>query len=202
MRGVITVLIVCLATSAVQAKGPRRSAEAIKTLDQFGHCVAEQRSDAIKFLSTLPESREENKQAVRISTSNCLHGGILKFRASFLRGTVAELLLKEDQKTLHHAGVKYTFDAPSGEALSSAPDGQRTAIALVLFGQCVAHEKPEDVRLLLNTPVESRAEFSAFAPLKDAMTKCSTVDFKVDRFQMRGYLAEGAYRNVVAPASG
>jgi len=202
MRGVITFLVVCVTASAAQAKGPHRSAEAIQTLDQFGHCVAEQRTDAIKFLSTLPESKEENKQANRISTSSCLHGGILKFRANLLRGTVAELLLKEDQKALHRAGVKYTFDAPSGDALSSAPGGQRTAVALVLFGQCVAHDKPEAVKLLLNTPVESRAEFAAFAPLKDAMTKCSTVDFKADRFQMRGYLAEGAYRNVVKPASG
>jgi len=202
MRGVLTFLLVCLTTSAVEAKGPHRNAEAIKTLDRFGQCVAEQRTDAIMFLSTLPESKEEHKQALRISTSNCLHGGMLKFRANLLRGTVAELLLRQDQKVLHRVGAKYTFDMPSAESLSSASDGQRTAIALVLFGQCVAHEQPEAVQALLKTNVESRTEAGAFAPLKDAMTKCSAVDFKADRFQMRGYLAEGAYRNIVTPASG
>jgi hypothetical protein len=202
MRGVTAILSCCLAASGVQAKEPHRSPEAIKALDQFGRCVAEQRTDAVKFMSTLPDSKEEHKQANRISTSSCLHGGVLKSRANLLRGTVAEMLLKEDRKSLHRSDVKYTFVLPLAEDSSRESDGQRTAIALVLFGQCIAHEKPEAVDALLKTPVESRAEWAAFALLKDAMTTCSTVNFKADRFQMRGYIAGGAYRNLVAPASG
>jgi hypothetical protein len=193
----IAVLLVGLAASGAEAKGPHRNTQAIKTLDQFGQCVAEQRTDAIKFLATLPESREENKQANRISTPHCLPGGMLKFKANLLRGAVAEVLLKQDKWALHRVGSKYTFDTPRPQELENAPSGQRTLIALILFGQCVAHESPNAVKYLLSTPVESRAEASAFSALKEPMTKCSTVDFRADRFQMRGYLAEGAYRNLV-----
>jgi hypothetical protein len=202
VRSMIAVLLVGLTASGAEGKGPHRNTEAIKTLDQFGQCVAQQRTDAIKFLATLPDSREENKQANRISTSRCLPGGMLKFKANLLRGAVAELLLKQDKWALHRVGVKYTFDTPPSEALKNAPDGQRALIALVLFGQCVAHESPDAVKSLLGTSVETRDEALAFAALKEPMTKCSTVDFRADRFQMRGYLAEGAYRNLVTPGAG
>jgi hypothetical protein len=111
-----------------------------------------------------------------------------------LRGAVAEILLRNGQKALHRTRVVQAFQAPPANTLDSAPEGQRTAVALVLFGECVAGQDPDGVMKLLKTLVESQAEIVAFMPLKKPMSICSEVTFKVDRFQMRGYLAEGAYR--------
>ncbi|WP_267382441.1 MULTISPECIES: hypothetical protein [unclassified Sphingomonas] len=198
MRSLIPVLIICSMEPGAQATLPRRSTEAIKTLDGFSRCVGKQRSEAIRLLATLPESDEEHRQANRIATSSCLASGMLKFRANLMRGTIAEFILKADRKALRRPEEKYTFDVPAEDILSRAPGGQQAAIALVLFGQCVAHENSMGVKAILGTSVETRAEIEAFRPLTGAMTKCSTANFKVDRFQMRGYLAEGAYREFVA----
>ena len=193
MRAILCV-IACLVVAGVDAKEPRRNIDALKSMDAFGRCVGQHQVDGMKLLATVPTSREEYKQALRISTSTCLPGGELRFQASLLRGAVAEILLRNGQKALHRAKVVQAFQAPPTDTLASAPEGQRAAVALVLFGECVAEQDPDGVMTLLKTPVESQAEIAAFRPLKKPMSICSQVTFKVDRFQMRGYLAEGAYR--------
>lgn len=190
----IPCLVACLMVTGVDAKEPRRNIDALKSMDAFGRCVGQHQFDGMKLLATVPTSREDYKQALRISTSTCLPGGELRFKASLLRGAVAEILLRNSQKALHGAKVVQAFQAPPPDTFAAAPDGQRTAVALVLFGECVADQDPGGVMNLLKTPVESQAEIAAFMPLKKPMSTCSEVSFKVDRFQMRGYLAEGAYR--------
>jgi hypothetical protein len=190
----IPCIIACLVVTGVDAKEPRRNIDALKSMDAFGRCVGQHQVDGMKLLATVPTSHEEYKQALKISTSTCLPGGELRFQASLLRGAVAEILLRNGQKALHRAKVVQAFQAPPTDTLASAPEGQRAAVALVLFGECVADQDPDGVMKLLKTSVESQAEIAAFRPLQKPMSICSQVTFKVDRFQMRGYLAEGAYR--------
>ncbi len=198
MRLIFLLATCALLAAPVVARPPRRNVDALKTMNGFGTCVGRHQADAIRFMNTVPESPEELKQALRISTSSCLSNGELRFRPSLLRGAVAEVLFKSHEGTPRRSTAQAAFVAPSAEALSAATVGQRAAVALVLFGQCVASRDTPGVTALLHTPVESSAERSAFKALDDAMTRCSTVNFKIDRFQMRGYLAEGAYRNAVA----
>ncbi len=191
-------LVTCLMVTGVDAKEPHRNVDALKSMDAFGRCVGRHQADGMKLLATVPTSHEEYEQASRISTfisaSTCLPSRQLRFKASLLRGAVAEILLRNGQKALHAAKIVHAFQPPPPDTLADAPEGQRTAVALVLFGECVAYEDPGGVMNLLKTPVESQAEIAAFMPLKKPMSICSEVTFKVDRFQMRGYLAEGAYR--------
>ena len=193
MRAVIGI-VACLAGTAAIAKEPRRNVDAFKTMDAFGRCVGRHQVDGMKLLATIPNSPEEHKQALRISTSDCLSGGSLQFRPGLLRGAVAQALLQNAPAALRRAKAVPAFDAPNPTQLAAAPEDQRAAVALVLFGECVASQNSTAVMALLQTPVESQAEKAAFAPLDKAMTRCSQVTFKVDRFQMRGFLAEGAYR--------
>ena len=187
-------VIACLAVTSVDAKEPHRDVDAIRAMDAFGQCSGERQIDGMKLLATLPLSGEEEKQAVKMSSSDCLSGGQLKFRARLLRGAVAEVLLKRGQKLIHSARSVEPFSVPPAETLVGASGPQRAAVQLVLFGECVAVKDPDDVMKLFTTPVESTAELAAFAPLKTSMSACSDSTFWVDRFQMRGYLAEGAYR--------
>lgn len=191
---VIPFIIASLVVTGVDAREPRRNIAALKSMDAFGRCVGQHRVDSMKLLATVPASPEEYKQALKISTSTCLSGGELRFKASLLRGTVAEILLKNGSKALQRAKVVQAFQAPAADTLAGAPEGQRASVALVLFGECVADMDLDGVMKLLSTSVESQAELDAFMPLRKPMSTCSQVTFKLDRYKMRGYLAEGAYR--------
>lgn len=163
----------------------------------YGLCAAEDRVRAKKLLVTLPESSNENKAAGWAATNGCIYNGTLEFPSGLLRGVVAESLFTH----LNGAGRQLwarmpTFTVPGDQVLKQAEPRQRTAIALILFGQCVATADMKDVAALFETDPDSAAETAAFQKLQAAFGPCAAkgVSFHLNRFQLRGYLAEGAYR--------
>ena len=72
-------------------------------------------------------------------------------------------------------------------------------MSLILFGQCVGTKDMSSVKALLATRPNTSDETAAFAKLGPALGGCAEkgVSLKLNRFQLRGYLAEGAYRAMV-----
>ena len=111
MRAVIGI-VACLAGTAAIAKEPRRNVDAFKTMDAFGRCVGRHQVDGMKLLATIPNSPEEHKQALRISTSDCLSGGSLQLRPGLLRGAVAHALKTELSPADREALQTYAASLP------------------------------------------------------------------------------------------
>ena len=156
---------------------------------------------AEKLLAAVPDSAEAQSAAEWLAQStDCLNNGELKFRGDLLRGPVAEYLFERMQIAKPSDWAKINiFKAPSASERASDDAGQRAAIAMVLFGQCVAEKDMDAVRGLLAARADSPQESAAFGKLSPIMGGCAEkgVSLKVNRMQLRGYLAEGAYRAMV-----
>jgi hypothetical protein len=180
--------------------GPNTRPAALKVMRAFGRCAAQNRQLSEKLLEALPSSEEEQSAALWMSKSECLNGGTLRFRANLLRGVVAEYLFS--RMNLATAGDWARMDifaVPDAEALAQADPAQRAAIQLIGFGQCVATKDMDSVKALLTTQPNTAEEGAAFAKLGPTLGGCAEkgVSLKLNRFELRGYLAEGAYRAMV-----
>lgn len=183
--------------------GRDHGGEALDTMRAYGMCAARDHLRIKKLLAALPESKDEYKAAGWAATNACINNGVLSFNARLLRGVSAESLVTEMNGADPRTWAKMpTFDVPSADMLKAAEPAQRTAVALVLFGQCVATADMADVGALLATDPDSQAETDAFQKLQTAFGPCATkgVSFSLNRFQLRGYLAEGAYRAKIMQA--
>lgn len=196
-----------VATGAASAPSDREKPrkadpDALRVMHDFGRCVGHSRSSA-QLLAVLPYSPEEQRIVVRIATSECLTNGMLKFRAPVLRGVVAEqLYLANFTGGRPRKAVTPVFADLSPADLAAADPAQRTAVQLILFGQCVSSVDPADVAALLATPAMSMRERTAFGALQPALGRCiESGTFHLNRFALRGFLAEGAYRNAVEEVS-
>jgi hypothetical protein len=201
-RALATLAMAGFAASG-QAAENKRDVNALKTMDSFGRCVGGKTLLASQLMAALPGSPEAEKITLRLSTADCLASGELRFKSQLLRGVVAEVLLKKGALG-HFPRNAAIFPVPVGEAVAAEDPVQRTSIALIQFGQCVAAGNKAGVEKLFRTTRETKAEGAALAELRPSLNACLEhgATFKLDRFQMRSFLAEGAYRNAVQAQQG
>ncbi len=187
-----------------------RSDQAAAAMHKFALCAATRNNVADKVMATLPQTRAEEAAVRRLidPAPDCEIGGTsLVFAQRYMRGGVAEHLLKRDFHGLQGPARRRTaavFPIPEGDDVGTLSDGTKGSIGMIIFGQCVSQSDSAGVAAVLETRSGGPIERAAFAKLDKAMRGCAPnpVILNIARLQMRGYLAEGAYRNAVASQAG
>lgn len=189
-----------LRARSAPAPGDARARQFVK---DFGTCIAEDR-DAANVLREIPESEQSNDAlfALAEGQSNCVRqDDRLRYAPRFLRGPIAEYWFKK-----HFSDAAGTprpiavYPEPSNEALDRLGPEEKSGVIMIDVAQCVARGNPSGTAALFYTEVGSAAETEAFAVLAPVLSGCVPpgVQLQFGKFQLRGFLAEGAYRVAVA----
>src|SRR3546814_1008467 len=91
------------------------------------------------------------------------------------------------------------YDAPSNDGLDRLSPGTRSAVIFNEVGACVVTATPGETAALFQTERGSEAEKAAFAALTPTLAGClpPKIELRISKFELRGYLAEAAYRYAV-----
>jgi hypothetical protein len=179
-------------------------------VQDFGICAAGmQQFYAKDVLRFLPASGPSDKALfwMAMSSNGCGKGKTYNFNPRAMRGPVVESYLKRDfdlNGWRSKRSPQKTFAMPTmGEIDKLSPD-QRAGVVMVAVGACVFKAAPAQVGAILRTSVSSAEEAAAFAALSQPLSTCVPAgsQLKMTRFQLRGYLAEAAYRSASAPPEG
>lgn len=188
-------------TSALGSGLPNDGPTLLK-LSIYGRCLAKFYGSS-DILSVPPESERDRRSiyGMTYSPEDCANRGLAEYAPMFMRGVYAEFLLTEDfdlnsrQPLGRHGKV---FRLPDPARIALLPEKQRAALSFVQHGACVAKMDMPNVAKLFATEVGSGEEKQAFTALTPALSQCLAPGqtLKINRFKLRGYLAEGAYREL------
>ena len=194
--------------SPARADDSSDEATAIQTMHDFGSCVvAKSRFRAERLLKMMPGTSEEQKLASEVSSPSCLGDDVeLRFKAKFLRGAVAEAMLKSDFGTIGSPTKRKTapiFAALTREQFSALGQGGKTSMYILDFATCIVGRDPASVDALFATKPASPDENAAFNAMSGSFAPCAPAGtaFRIVKSQLRGFLAEAAYRKSVFESS-
>jgi hypothetical protein len=183
--------------------------KALRSMYAAGMCTARNLGFE-RLLGTVPGSQAEGKELFGgwYGTNECVRkGGRTILAPRLLRGIAAEYQLSETFELPSgrlKGRFRKLFQLPDNAALARIPAEARASIVFIEVGECVAKGSPVPVARLFSAAYMSDEERSAFKDLAPAIAGClpGGIELKINKLQMRGYLAEGAYRNAVANQSG
>jgi len=184
--------------------------EYLSAVRAYGECAArDQRMNSRNVLRDLPGSKESNQALFWMLTgsNSCTDNGRApNALPAAYRGLVAEYYLKQDFELPSFASKRspvrvFSERMATGEALSGEA---AMALPYIMIGSCLAKTDAAGLAALFASASSSDAEEAAFAALERSSAQCSRDDAQpiVNLFQLRGYLAEGAYRYGVALKEG
>ena len=189
-----------LRARAAPAPGDARARQFVH---EFGMCIAEDR-DAANVLGEIPASDHSNDALFMLAEgqTGCVElNDRLRYAPRFLRGPIAEYWFKK-----HFSGeaearrLIAVYPEPSNEELDRLSPDEKSGVIMIDVAQCVAKGNPSGTTALFDTEVSSAAETEAFAALAPVLSGCVPpgVQLQFGKFQLRGFLAEGAYRVAAA----
>jgi len=195
-----------LEKGALPAVGDRRATKpaAAKALRSFGHCIMMFPGRAVDILGTMPGSLDEYKLASDVAErrAGCLNSGSLMFGPSLLRGIVAESLLRRDFGGVgggRRHGPVAIYAMPQAQDRADLPSRVRASLQLQDFSSCVLGKASDKVAHLLASEPAGEEEAKVWQSLAGVMNGCIDPhqQFKMSELQLRGSLAEAAYRAAV-----
>jgi hypothetical protein len=176
-------------------------AATLHKIQMFGRCLSQNQTD---ILSEPPESDRDRRSIFGMSMTpeHCSRYGINPQNAPyFLRGVYAEYALRRDfdlSKGTSRGHREKVFALPTDAKRARLTIPQKATLSFVEYATCVAKsDMPGVVRVIAAEP-GTDPEKQAFGGLVPAMSQCLSpgLTLKVNRFKLRGYLAEGAYRQL------
>lgn len=208
----IAALSLAIGATAVKASdedtGPKLNlSQATHVMQSFGACLSVRHPETAKVLATLPGSDDEAAIISKASKPDCLdndRASMLRFNPHAIRGPLAEGFLKRDFDIAtgiqRRAVAARTFPLVDEATLEQQPPLFAVVLRRLAFGQCVEKGDPVGTLAVFKTKVESAEERVALAALQPALGKCLEAgrSMKMSRFELRGYLAEGSYRNLAS----
>lgn len=200
----VSLALVGLASTAAAAKPDSQAGETIRRMHSYGRCVVQQApSDSKRVLGKAPGSKEERSLLHAISSDLCLNGqgGLeqIDFQPEWLRGEVAEEVLRRERggdRIMARAVRVAPFPRLSDADVAALDQrGQRTLRGLGL-AECVQAAAPQAVAELLKTDPTSPEEDRTFRQVAPYLGPCfpQNAETTLLRPQLRGFLAEAAYR--------
>ena len=186
-------------------------AEHLLALQQFGECAArDSRTNSRNVLRDLPGSKTSVDALVWmvLASNSCeVHGQKPTALPIVYRGVVAEYQLERDfllPGLEPKRGLERIFRTPEADKVGNLSPGDRTAVSVIAAGTCVAQADMPSLSALFATDPGTKEEADAINALLPALTRCLARNTRLDvhPFQLRGYLAEGAYRYGVALKEG
>lgn len=207
MIATLIALAVAAALQGAPAPSAADTAKLMKGMHSFSVCVAKDRANSNRLLGTMPGSAEEANVLVQFMSEGCPEFGDLTIEPALLRGTMAEALFERDFSSIGGKPknpVAALFAIPAMEAFTQLAPIAKLKVALLGFADCVVAAVPkETVKMLRTDPggADERAAFTAIAP---ALGPCLNDGVKIEfnRTQLRGALAEAAYRASVQARAG
>ena len=197
--GSLKALVAAIATSTILCSSPASAAlPTAAAVEQFGKCATAQYEGA-ELLATQPGSPEEAEVLAEYGRRSCK---VPETNAGILRGALAEQLFKADFGSIGAQPRRelievFTIDLRELQALD---DNAKKRIDYVAFGTCVAASDPQRSSRLLTTTPESNEEKAILTELVPQFAGCLAEGerFTFSRADLRGSLAEGAYRLALA----
>ena len=177
-------------------------AQSLRKISAYGRCLAS--AELTNVFESLPDSREDRKivSSVGVMPSPCNnYGRISGNTLSFMRGVAAEYFLHRDFDLSSGTQLRKprkVFAAPTQAKVATLPPEEKSSLAFVEYGTCVATVDMPNLSRLFATEVASGQESEAFKLLVPTMSQCLSpgLTLKMNTLKLRGYLAEGAYRRL------
>ena len=177
---------------------------------EFGACAARDVSTYSKaVLKALPASAASDKALfwTVLNSNSCSDKRNYNFNPRALRGPVAEYFLKRDFDLSNWQPKRKplpVFATPVEADFEKMSADTRAGVAMTVIGTCVFQADPTNSAALFRTTVNTAEEKAAFAALGPSLSKCiaSGSQIKMSKFQLRGALAEAAYRTSAATSNG
>lgn len=198
-----TLISLAAPQTGLTSTTPTTPAE-LKEMSDFGACLVSNRSKTGQLLSAVPGSDEERVVMNTLMRTACPRIEEITVDTDVLRDVVAEAAFERDFGSVG-APAKRTpvslFTAPAADQLPAMPYSVRYSVALIDYATCVVQAGPHQASALFATAPGSAQEASAFAAISPLLGPClpqgSQATFS--RPQLRGALAEAAYRIAAAP---
>lgn len=186
--------------------------ESIRAMRSYGRCVVElSPSSSRRVLGQPPGSRQERALLRAVANDLCLDGQgaveRLDFEPQMLRGAIAEAILRLDalpRKPGQRVDHVPPFAALTSADIAALDEKSRAALWGLEFAQCIDLAAPETVTALFKTDPASPQEGQVFQQLRAYMGPCvpQGQQMTISKPQLRGFLAEAAYRAASAAPSG
>jgi hypothetical protein len=201
MKSSMLLAAVAIAAVALPAgAAPSSGNVAADRTQDFAKCAVKQ-YDGAELLATQPGSPEEAEVLAEFGRRGC---AAPSSHAGLLRGAVAEQLFKADFGAIGSQARRdlievFTVDVAEIGALDAA---SRRQLDLLGFGTCVAAADPVKAVGLLQTSAGSAEEARIVAELQPKFSPClmEGEQLSTAKSELRGALAEGAYRLALAHA--
>ena len=180
---------------------PVRPAD-IRFMHEFASCAVGGKTDILRRLPASRQSDQSLFNAAYWSTSCVEQSDKLRFSVRYFRGIVAEQLLERDfdlSSWRPRREPSRVYDTPTIDQLSDLSAETRSSVIRNEIGLCAARAAPAAVAALFATEPSSAAENAAFGAVVPALSGCipAGVEMNMSPFEIRGFLAEGAYRFAV-----
>ncbi len=180
-------------------------ADAIRAMHRVAACLVFNESSISGILAVPPGSAAE-RALLRLATPYCTGNVIgisLVYRSQMLRGTIAEEVLRlGDNNRTNGRRMRWVapFTALSAADVAALDERGRLALGALDLAQCVQAAAPNEVQALLNTRPTDPPEGDAFRQLSPFFGPCleAGAQVTISRPQLRGFLAEAAYRAAFA----
>lgn len=198
MKSSLALAVVAMAAVALPAGTAASAAGEASPAEKFAQCAVGQYEGA-ELLATQPGSPEEAEVLAEFGRRSC---AVPAMPSKELRGAVAEQLFKADFSAIGSRPRRdlievFTVEAEDVEAMDAE---SRRRLEMLGFGTCVAAADPTKSVSLLRAPAGSPEEARIVAELQPHFSPCLVEGetLNVAKAELRGALAEGAYRLALA----
>jgi len=197
------LLLIVAAFGGLVSTGARAETDtlddAIRALHSRAYCIVYRSSSASGILAVPPGSQAE-RTLLRQLVPGCMGGAYhLDVQGQLLRGAIVEEVLRvgDNNRT---DGRRMRWVAPftglNAADVAALDEQGRLALGALDFAQCIQAAAPDAVQALLATRPTYSPEQDAFRQLSPFLGPClqEGVRITISRPQLRGFLAEAAYR--------
>jgi hypothetical protein len=201
----ILLALAFFASTSAQASAPGFSSnDSIRRMYSYGWCVVkEDPAQSRRILTVPPGSAEERALLKKISTDRCLSGQgqvfYIDFEPQMLRGVIAEVVLDADGPK---GKLAPPFTGLTPATIAALDERGRSALRALDFADCIVGAAPDKVAAVLKSKPASSKEARAFQQIGPHLSPCLTqgAQMTLAKPQLRGFLAEAAYRAAYAAA--
>ncbi len=166
------------------------------TTSRYVECVLRNtpRARVDQYLRTFPDTVVANELGVKLTASECLATGGLRFRESLLRAQIYQALYRREFGK--DAAVDISAAGQIDYSVGKPAQGFDQSVALRNFGDCVVRANPQQARALTLSEQASESEAKAFQALMPFFGGCLSKDSKVEfsKSVLRGIVGETLYR--------
>jgi hypothetical protein len=203
----IFLALALFASASASASAPGfTSNDSIRRMYTYGWCVVQAEPAQSRLILTVPPGSAEERALLRkISTDRCLSGQgqvfYIDFEPQMLRGVIAEVVLDADGSK---GKLAPPFTGLTAANIASLDARGHSALRALDFAACIVGAAPDSVAAVLKTRPASSKEGRAFQQLGPHLSPClpQGAQMTLARPQLRGFLAEAAYRAAYAAGRG